>query len=126
MISTPHATMSDEIPEYHSPHETCLAVHAGEIAQLREKRWPYRAILERLESRHQIRVAYSTLREFCIRRKIGKAGAARQPVKPVGSKRAVPNSSPRPEAAASPEDDLLAPSPRKKLTLKVIKSSDHP
>jgi hypothetical protein len=106
----------DEIPEYQRPRETCLAAHEDEIVKLREKGWPYRAILERLEEQHQISVVYSTLREFCLRRDITKNG----PKKSSGAK---PKTDPSPASRPPFDDDLLEPLPRKKLTLKVMKNS---
>lgn len=106
----------DEIPDYHSRRETCLAPHEEEIMKLRAKRWPYRAIIDRLEERHEIRVAYSTLREFCVRRKITKADPGWEIRKPAEKPE-------REREKEIPADNIGESAPRKKLTLKVIKSS---
>ncbi|MFC7339525.1 hypothetical protein ACFQY0_20200 [Haloferula chungangensis] len=110
----------DEIPEYQRPRETCLAAHEDEIVKLREKGWPYRAILKRLEERHQVSVVYSTLREFCLRRDITKDG-----VGPKGRKSsaAKTKAEPSPPSSSPPDDDLLESLPRKKLRLKVMRNS---
>lgn len=105
----------DEIPDYRSKRETCLAVHGDEIMKLRAKRWPYREILARLDERHQVKVAYSTLREFCIRRKITKSAPGWTIRKPISTQSTRENEDSAP--------DLETEMPRKKLTLKVNKNS---
>jgi hypothetical protein len=110
----------DEIPEYRSPRETRLAPHEEEIMELREKRWPYRAILERLEERHQVSVVYSTLREFCLRREISKGA----PKRGSRSRKSPPAAPPSPEPEPSiGSNDLDLPKSSKRLVLKVNKYS---
>ena len=60
------------LPEHRRPNESCLEVFRAEIAERRRLNWPYRGIAQWLLEEHQFKIDWTSVRRFCLVRKIEK------------------------------------------------------
>ncbi len=60
------------LPEHRRPNESCLEVFRVEIAERRRLNWPYRGIAQWLLEEHQFKIDWTSIRRFCLVRKIEK------------------------------------------------------
>ena len=57
---------------YRRPNESCLEIFRTDIAEKRRLQWSYRAIARSLMDEHQFKIDWTSVRRFCLVRKIEK------------------------------------------------------
>jgi hypothetical protein len=68
---------------YRRPNESCLEIFRTDIAEKRRLQWSYRAIARSLMDEHQFKIDWTSVRRFCLVRKIEKGVGETTSASPV-------------------------------------------